>query len=246
MRALYYASRSVVAQGEKGDGWWYDLAPVIGVFFLNYKQEGLGRTFRSDFEITKTRELTAHTAQTESDTVPEQQAKQLPETAATPNAVVLKANNRCIPFKGMLRLVFLQMPEFTKTEDECTTVLEQWAYIMNHMEILKEIPWATQNELYDELAKVSNVAALSPAERAVYDKNLKHYRDSIASHMASFLDGKEEGREEGRKEGRDEGKKESQEEFARSLMSANMPDEFVSHHTGLSIEQIQKLREKRE
>ena len=41
------------AQIEKGNERRYGCAAIIGVFFLSYLQEGLGRAFRSDFGITK-------------------------------------------------------------------------------------------------------------------------------------------------------------------------------------------------
>ena len=220
-RALYYASRSIVAQGQKGDDWDYEYAPVIGVYFLNFLQDGLGRALRSDFGITKTKEVFAHTA-TESD---------------KPNAKPLEIVKE-LPFAKKLRMVFLQMPEFTKKESECTTDLDKWAFIMNHMEKLTNIPWAAQDELYNELSKVSNVAALSPQERAIYDETLRQYRDNLATIKTAYDDGWKEGKEEGKEEGREEGR----EEIARSLLSANLPDEFVSQHTGLSIEKIKKMR----
>ena len=102
------------------------------------------------------------------------------------------------------------------------------------MEKLTNIPWAAQDELYNELSKVSNVAALSPQERAIYDETLRQYRDNLATIKTAYDDGWKEGKEEGREVGR--------EEIACSLLSANLPDEFVSQHTGLSIEKIKKMR----
>ena len=93
------------------------------------------------------------------------------------------------PFSGRLRMVFLQMPEFTKTESECTTDLDKWAFIMNHLETLTHIPCAAQDELYAELSRVSNVSALSPAERATYEENLRQYRDNLAAFTAAYQDG---------------------------------------------------------
>jgi predicted transposase/invertase (TIGR01784 family) len=61
-RALYYAAMSIAAQGERGNNWRYEVAPVIGIYFLNFRQEGLERAFRTDFGITKTHEMFAHTA----------------------------------------------------------------------------------------------------------------------------------------------------------------------------------------
>ena len=190
-RALYYASKSIVAQGEKGDDWLYAYAPVIGVYFLNFLQDGLGQAFRIDFGITKTRESFAHTA-----------------CASNETHLEVKKPLSPPPFEGKLRMVFLQMPQFTKTQEECTTDLDKWVYIMNHMDQMTSIPWAAQDELYAELSKVSNVAALSPQERAVYDENLRQYRDNLAMIAAAHQDGKEEGLKEGKEEGLKEGKEE--------------------------------------
>ena len=212
-RALYYSSLSIVAQGKKGGDWWYTLDPVIGIYFLNYKQEELGDAFRSDFEITKTHTALAHTAiPTET-----QQSKSEKKPEKKPSKV---------PFKGKLRLIFLQMPEFTLTESECTTDLFKWVYIMNHMETLTQIPWEAQNELFAELAKVSNVAALSPEERAVYDETLKQYRDNLAAFMAAKQDGREE----------------RELEIARSMLSDGCSEQIISKYTGLSLLQIEKLK----
>jgi predicted transposase/invertase (TIGR01784 family) len=268
-RALYYTAMSIVAQGERGSDWIYKVAPMIGIYFLNFRQEGLGRAFRTDFEITKTFEMFAHTA-----------------NAEFPAPIVPITVPGKIPFKGKLRMIFLQMPEFTKTESECTTDLEKMAYIMNHMEHLKNIPWAAQEELYDELSKVSNVAALSPQERVVYDENLKQYRDNLATLSASYLDGKakgfkdgkakgfkdgkakgfkdgkakgfkdgkakgfkdgkaegfKDGKAEGFKDGKAKGEKQKSREIARKMVAKGAEIEFIVDITGLTPDEIEALK----
>ena len=39
-RALYYLSRTVAAQGERGVSWQFDLKAVYGVFFMNFRLAG--------------------------------------------------------------------------------------------------------------------------------------------------------------------------------------------------------------
>ncbi|MBQ4359353.1 MAG: Rpn family recombination-promoting nuclease/putative transposase [Proteobacteria bacterium] len=218
-RALYYASRSIVAQGEKGKHWLYEYAPVIGVYFLNYLQNGLGHAFRTDFGITKTKVVFAH-------------------AASNVLAVDQRQTNE-EPFSGRLRMVFLQMPEFTKTESECTTDLDKWAFIMNHLETLTHIPWAAQDELYAELSRISNVSALSPAERATYEENLRQYRDNLAAFTAAYQDGEKSGFDKGEKSGSDK----KQIEIARRMIALQMMDDLIMQATGLSLAAIQKLRE---
>ncbi len=226
-RALYYAAMSIAAQGERGNDWRYEVAPVIGIYFLNFRQEGLGQAFRTDFGVTKTHEMFAHTAQKDSISLSKM-------TSSKP------------PFANKLRMIFLQMPEFTKTESECTTDLEKMAYIMNHMEHLKNIPWAAQEELYAELSKVSNVAALSPQERAVYHETLKQYRDNLATLEASYLDGKAEGFKDGEakgfKDGKAEGFKDGKAEVARKMVAKGADIEFIVEITGLTPAEIEALK----
>lgn len=48
-RAVYYLSRSITRQGEKGVAWKFDLKAVYGVFFMNFSlEEVLTRKFRTD------------------------------------------------------------------------------------------------------------------------------------------------------------------------------------------------------
>lgn len=48
-RAVYYLSRSITRQGEKGVAWKFDLKAVYGVFFMNFSlEEVLTKKFRTD------------------------------------------------------------------------------------------------------------------------------------------------------------------------------------------------------
>ena len=58
-------------------------------------------------------------------------------------------------------------------------------------------------------------------------------------YEASYLDGKNDGLEEGRLEGRMEGRM----EIVRNLMALNVSDEIIMRSTGMSLDEVQKLRE---
>ena len=47
-RALFYLSQAIVRQGEKGVGWLFDLKAVYGIFFINFRLEGLDDKLRTD------------------------------------------------------------------------------------------------------------------------------------------------------------------------------------------------------
>jgi len=67
---------------------------------------------------------------------------------------------------------------------------------------------------------------LPKAEQDKYHKNLKVYRDLINSLDTAHEQGKIEGKIE----------------IAKNLMDANMLIDFISQATGLSVEEVEKLR----
>ena len=54
-RAIYYLSRSISNQGEKGIKWLFDLKAVYGVFFMNFHLEGQKhKRLRTDVTLWET------------------------------------------------------------------------------------------------------------------------------------------------------------------------------------------------
>lgn len=50
-RALYYLSKTVARQGEKGAEWKFDLKAVYGVFFMNFRLANLPHKLRTDIVL---------------------------------------------------------------------------------------------------------------------------------------------------------------------------------------------------
>jgi predicted transposase/invertase (TIGR01784 family) len=136
-------------------------------------------------------------------------------------------------FSDKMRLIFLQMPCFTKEADECENHFERWIYILKNMEILERMPWAAQNAVFQRLAEVAEVSKLSKEDRLAYDHALKRYRDTLNSLRGA----KEDGRAEGLAEGRAEGIL----AVARKLKAKGINMADIVDATGLSIEQINRL-----
>ena len=90
------------------------------------------------------------------------------------------------------------------------------------------------DEVYAELAKVSNVAALSPEERIIYDENLRIYRDNLAINQAAYEDGYREGYEAGVKEG--------QQRIINAMRLNKISDEDIAKLTGLTIDEVEALK----
>ena len=52
-RALFYLSRAIVRQGEKGIGWDFDIKAVYGIFFMNFRMKGMCDKLRTDIVLAE-------------------------------------------------------------------------------------------------------------------------------------------------------------------------------------------------
>lgn len=140
-------------------------------------------------------------------------------------------------FSDKMRLVYLQLPYFTKDLDECETLLEKLIYVLKHMDVLQRMPWLAQDAVFQKLASIADVASLTKQERIAYDENLRIYRDNIAVFEGQYLEGLEKGEAKGRAEGRAEALKEN----ARRMKADGMATGLIAKYTGLTAEEIESL-----
>ena len=132
-------------------------------------------------------------------------------------------------FSDKVRLVFLQLPYFTKEADECETIFEKLIFVLKHMDVLQRMPWQAQDAVFQKLSSIADVASLSKEDRRIYDKNLKAYRDTMAVMEGQYLEGRAEGRAEGHIED------------ARKMKAKGYSLDDISDITGLPVEEISRL-----
>jgi flagellar biosynthesis/type III secretory pathway protein FliH len=91
----------------------------------------------------------------------------------------------------------MEMPKFTKTEEQLETQSDKWLYLFKHLPDLQEHPEQLQERIFHRLFEAAEVANFDQAERDRYEQSLKSYRD--LQNVLSFaeLDGIEKGIEEG-------------------------------------------------
>ena len=144
-------------------------------------------------------------------------------------------------FSDKMRLIYLQMPCFTKEAEACENHFERWIYILKNMEILDRMPWAAQNAVFQRLAEVAEVSKLSKEDRLAYDHALKRYRDTYNAMTGAEQKGLAEGLAKGRAEGRAEGIEEAKRENALRMKAKGYPVEDIAEITGLDAETINGL-----
>ena len=110
---------------------------------------------------------------------------------------------------------------------------------------MESMAFTSHQDIFNRLAKVANLATLSPAERMQYDYDLKKARDYHAemkfARNKAYKEGREEGREEGIQQGMQQGKREAILEMARNLKALGASNDMIFNATGLSIDKINSL-----
>lgn len=101
-------------------------------------------------------------------------------------------------FSRDLRLIYLMLPLFKKTADECETNFERWIYVLKHMETLERIPYETKSAVFQRLGEIAEICALNPQERYKYDESIRVLRDNLAVYDGAVNVGEERGEQRGR------------------------------------------------
>ena len=80
-------------------------------------------------------------------------------------------------FYDKLTFLYLEMPKFTKTEDELETMFDKWLFVFRNLSRLFERPKALQEKVFTKLFEQAEIARFSPEERRGYEDSVKAYRD---------------------------------------------------------------------
>lgn len=145
-------------------------------------------------------------------------------------------------FYDKLTFIYLELPKFTKTEDELETLFEKWVFVLKNLSRLLERPAALQERVFTRLFEAASIAQFTPTQLREYEDSVKAYRDIVNAVNTARMEGREEGWEEGREEGREEGERKKQIEIARQMLADGMSIEIISKYTGLSEEELRELK----
>lgn len=150
---------------------------------------------------------------------------------------------------------FISIPSF---KDRIESEMDEWLHVMKH----EALPENYSSPYMAKVADKLNILKMTPEERDeyyFYKKQVYSDRDELNAALAA---GEAKGREEGMRQGiaegmaqgmaqgmakgeakgRAEGREEGKREVAKGLLSNNIEEEVISRVTGLSIEEIRKLK----
>ena len=120
-------------------------------------------------------------------------------------------------FYDKLVFIYLEMPKFTKQENELESLFDKWLYVIRNLAALMERPRVLQEKVFAHLFEAAEIAKFSRVERYEYEESLKAYRDWFSVMATAELRGEERGKEKGLKEGLEKGRIEERLRNARGL-----------------------------
>ena len=138
-----------------------------------------------------------------------------------------------IKYSDDIELVFIELPKFTKKEDELETIADKWIYFIKNAGSLEYVPKTLNETPVGRAFEIANTAGLSEEELEIQHKR----RDFIWLQRGSFEKAKKDGWRQGKAEGKIEGKI----EVARNLKKENTDIHLIAKVTGLSEEEIQNI-----
>ena len=164
--------------------------------------------------------------------------------------VALREKSSDSIFSDKLRFIYLSLPFFDKSEEECETGFEKWIYVLKYMEVLERLPFTAQKKIFDHLAKLADVRCLSSEEQEKYDESIKAADDYYSGLYGSYVEGEEKGIAKGRAEGIAKGRAEGMAkgmakeklDTAYRLLSMGMSGSQITQATGLTEEELKKLQ----
>ena len=106
---------------------------------------------------------------------------------------------------------------------------------MKNLTTTQDVPWRSEEEAFEAIAKIADFNNMTEEERNRYDDAQKALWDAYATY--------EYERKQGWEEGLKEGDRQRKRATALALIADGFSGDAVAKYSGLSLDEIQKLRE---
>ncbi|MBQ0020621.1 MAG: PD-(D/E)XK nuclease family transposase [Bacteroidales bacterium] len=117
------------------------------------------------------------------------------ETSMNHEVKLLDINTKEV-FYDKLTYIYLEMPKFTKKEDELVTIFDKWLYAIKNMATLLDRPAALQEAIFTRLFEQAEIAKLNTSDLRSYRESQKDFWDMCAVTETAERKGRAEGRAE--------------------------------------------------
>jgi predicted transposase/invertase (TIGR01784 family) len=132
-------------------------------------------------------------------------------------------------FYDKLTFFYIELPKFNKPLESLETQFDKWLYLFRHLPDLQDLPPLLQEDVFEQLFEVAEIAQLSRAEQESYQRSLKYYRDLTNVVNTARQEGFAQGRELERRV------------MAQQMKAAGIPLDTIATITGLSPSDLESL-----
>ena len=237
-RSLYYQSRAIVAQGEKGKDWCYDLQPVYGIFFMDFTMSECSG-LRTDVALMNMKTNKVFNPKLR------QIYLEMPRFTKEANECENDFERWLYLIKNMKMLKRMPFKAQRAVWDKLLEVADV-ASLNKDEKALYDRALKNYRDYHSvmETAQMDgHKAGWKEGHEAGLKAGLKEGRE--AGHKAGREEGHKEGLEEGLKQGLQEGmikgELKKQMEIAQKLKNMGLSISAIQESTGLSKEEIQQL-----
>ena len=140
-----------------------------------------------------------------------------------------------------LEFNFVELPKFTKSENELETVADKWIYFIQQAMKLDHIPENTDTQALRLAYEVAAQHKWSAKELEMYEAEEMEIHRANNVLQTARMEGLEQGIAEGIEQGKREGEQVKAFSIARNLLAV-MNDTQIADMTGLTIEVVAQLR----
>ena len=213
-RAIYYLSRAISQQGEKGNEWKYKISAVYGIFFMDFELNNIGEKFRTDIALM---DMESH-----------EQFSDKMRMVFLELPLFKKEITQCTNDFERWIYVLNNMSTMDRMPFEAkSAVFKKLAEIGDLSKLTGE-----ERMKYDHALRIYR-------DRLAYDDAVE--QGKLDARKAGLEEGLAKGMERGIAKGMEKGSYTRALSIALNLKSLGMSLEDISKATGLSIEEIEKI-----
>ena len=125
-------------------------------------------------------------------------------------------------FYDKLKMTYIQMPLFTKTESELTTHREKWLFFLKNLPDLEHIPSIMKEKVFKKAFHTAELASMDEKERLRYEHDLHDYWGYVSSLRKAAKDARYE--------------------IALNMKKDGVDPKLIAKYTGLPLKEIERLK----
>ena len=135
----------------------------------------------------------------------------------------------------------MEVKKFNKPKELCKSFVEKFLYYFKNLPTFVDKPDTQNDSYFEELVAAAEYSNMTKAEKEAYNRRMKVRWDNYAADKFAREKAEEFAREMAEKE-REKATRESQIQIARNLLAMGLSVEQVAQGTGLTIEEVSKLK----